>query len=106
MILDLRTYTTKPGRTAEWVKLYKEHAWPLQLQYLERCVAWTTSTEGMLNQVVHIWAYDSQADREARRTAMAKDPGWAKYLAVNVEAGLLVSMENRILTPAEFSPLK
>ncbi len=106
MILDLRIYTTKPGRTPEFVALYKEHAWPLQQKYLGRCVAWNTVVEGTVHQVVHIWAYDSQADREARRNAMAADPGWSTYLAKSREADLLVSMENRILKPTEFSPLQ
>jgi hypothetical protein len=106
MILDLRIYTTKPGRTADWVALYKEHAWAIQQQYLGRCVACTTVVEGCVHQVVHIWAYDSEADRETRRAAMAADPAWAKYLAASAEAGYLVHQENRILKPTDFSPLK
>lgn len=106
MILDLRIYTVKPGHVAEFVALYKEHAWPLQQKYLGRCVAWNTTVEGPLNQVVHIWAYDSQADRETRRNAMAADPGWANYQKLSNQAGLLVSMENRILKPTDFSPVQ
>ncbi len=106
MILDLRIYTTKPGRTAEFVALYKELAWPLQQKYLGRCVFWSMTAEGPLNQVVHCWAYDSQADREARRGAMAKDPGWVEYQAASRKADLLVSMENRFLSPTDYSPLK
>ena len=104
MIIDLRIYTTKPNRTADFVAIYKQHAWPLQQQYLGRCLGWTTTIEGQLNQVVHMWAYDSQADREARRAAMAKDPGWATYLAAVAAADVLVHMENRLLRPTEFSP--
>lgn len=104
MIFDLRIYTTKPGRTAEFVALYKELAWPIQQKYLGRCVFWTTTAEGTLNQVVHCWAYDSQADREARRAAMVADPAWAEYQAASRKADLLVHMENRFLTPCDFSP--
>ena len=57
-----------------------------------------------LNQVVHLWRYESQADREARRAAMAADPAWGDYLRVSEEAGLLVAQENRILKPTDFSP--
>jgi hypothetical protein len=106
MILDLRIYTTKPGRTAEFVALYKELGWPIQQKYLGRCVAWSVTAEGPLNQVVHIWAYDSQADREARRTAMAADPAWGAYLAASAKADLVVNMENRFLKPTDFSPLQ
>lgn len=106
MILDVRIYTTKPNRTAEFVALYKQHGLAIQQKHLGRCVLWGTTIEGQLNQVVHIWAYDSQADREARRTAMAADPGWATYLAEVAKADVLLSMENRMVRPTDFSPLK
>ena len=106
MIVDLRIYTCKANRMPEFVKLYQEHAWPLQQKYLGRCLGWYTTVEGPLNRVVHLWAYESQADREARRKAMAADPGWGAYLKKAAEAGLLVETENRILTPTEFSPVK
>ena len=104
MIIDLRLYTTRPGQLANFVKLYREHAWDLQLKYLGDCVGWYTTVEGTLNQVVHLWRYESQADREVRRSAMAADPAWGNYLRVSAEAGLLVSQENRILKPTDFSP--
>ncbi len=55
---------------------------------------------------MHLWRYESQADREARRTAMAADPAWGDYLRVSEDAGLLVVQENRILKPTDFSSRK
>ncbi len=104
MIVDLRIYTTRPGKLAAFVKLYQDHAWDLQQKYLGRCLGWYTVAEGPLNQVVHLWAYESQADRETRRATMAADPAWGDYLRRSEEAGLLVSQENRMLKPTEFSP--
>jgi hypothetical protein len=57
-----------------------------------------------LNQVVQVWAYDSQADRERRRLAMNEDPAWKAYLRRMGDSDLLLHTENRFLTPAEFSP--
>ncbi len=105
MIVDLRIYTCRPNHLPAFVALYKEKAWPLQQKYLGRCLGWYTTVEGALNTVVHLWAYDSQADREARRAAMAADPAWGAYLKAAADAGLLVAMENRILRPNDFSPL-
>ncbi len=102
MIVDLRIYTTHPGKLAAFVALYRDHAWDLQKKYLGNCLGWYTTVEGPLNQVVHLWGYDSQADREARRGAMAQDPAWAEYLRRSEEAGLLVSQENRLLRPTDF----
>jgi hypothetical protein len=106
MIVDLRIYTCKPNRMNDFVALYKEMGWPLQQKYLGRCIGWFTTVEGPLNRVVHLWAYDSQADREARRNAMAADPAWQAFLKRGAELDVLVNMENRILRPTDFSPLQ
>jgi hypothetical protein len=104
MIVDLRIYTCRPNRMGEFVKLYEEKAWPLQKKYLGNCLGWYTTVEGPMNRVVHLWGYESQADREARRDAMAADPAWGVYLAEAAKRDLLVAMENRILKPTAFSP--
>ena len=59
MIVDLRIYTVRPGQVENFVALYRDYAWPLQQKYLGRCLGWYTSFDGVLNQVVHLWAYDS-----------------------------------------------
>jgi NIPSNAP len=55
---------------------------------------------------VHLWGYESQADREQRRAAMAKDPAWQGFLAKAKELGAFVSQENSILSPSAFSLAK
>jgi hypothetical protein len=103
MIVDMRTYSFVPGRMAEWVALYEKHAWPIQKQYLGNCLGWYTSVEGKLHQVVHLWGYESQADREQRRHAMHQDPAWQAFLVKARELGVTVSQENSILAPAAFA---
>ncbi|MGL4291633.1 MAG: NIPSNAP family protein [Phreatobacter sp.] len=44
------------------------------------------------------------ADREQRRAKLAVAPGWGTYLDTGTP--LLLKMENRILVPTAFSPLK
>ncbi len=105
MIVDVRIYTTRPGRTAAFVALYKEYAWPLQQKHLGRCLGWYVTVEGELNTVVHLWAYEDQGDRAKRRAAMAADPEWKTYLDKSREADLLVSQQNRIAQPTDFSPV-
>ena len=102
MIVDLRIYTVRPGKLAAFVALYRDYAWALQTKHLGTCVGWYTVVEGSLNQVVHLWQYESQADREARRAAMADDPAWGEYIRRSDEAGYLVAQENRLLRPTEF----
>ena len=59
---------------------------------------------GTLNQVVHLWKYDSMADREQRRAKLAGAPNWGDYL--DAATPFLLRMENRILVPTAFSPMK
>jgi len=103
MIVDVRTYTAQPGRLPEWVALYEKEGWPVQKKHLGNCLGWYTSVEGKQNQIVHIWGYESQADREIRRTAMAKDPAWQAFLAKAKAIGAFVAQENSIMKPAEFA---
>jgi hypothetical protein len=101
MIIDHRTYAVKPGRLNDYLKLYEAEAYPLQLKHLGRNVGWYVSNDiGPLSQVVHMWAYDSLADREARRNALAAEPAWGAFLAKAMP--LLDSMENKILRPTSF----
>ena len=102
MIVDLRIYTCLPNKVADFVALYEKEGWDIQKKHLGRCYGWFTTIEGELNTIVHMWAYDDQADRERRRAAMAADPAWAAYLKKVAETGALVQMQNRIVKPTDF----
>lgn len=64
MIFELRTYTAKPGRTADFLKLHEEAALALQLRHLGGLVGFYVTEVGPLNQIVHLRQFDSVADRE------------------------------------------
>jgi hypothetical protein len=102
MIYDHRTYTVHHGKMADYLDRYERLALPVQLRHLGRLVGFYVSDIGPLNQVVHIWAYDSIADREERRARMAADPAWKEFMKGNV--GTFSAQENKILKPASFSP--
>lgn len=104
MIVDMRTYTIKPSGLTAWLTFYEEKGWPLQQAYLGNCLGWYTVKEGRQDQVVHLWAYQSQADREQRRDALYADPAWQDYVRGMLEMDLMVSLENKFLTPTAFTP--
>ena len=106
MIFDLRIYTCHAGKANAWLKIYEQYGYPVQRKYLGEPVLVSTTEVGPLNQVVHVWKYASQGDREQRRDDMAADPAWGDYLKASAELGAILSQENRILKPASFSPLK
>lgn len=105
MILEIRTYFAHPGKVHAWLENYEKGGLAVQKRMLGRLVGFFTSEIGELNKIVHLWAYDSLADREARRAAMAKDPEWLAFLK-NSPPGLLVSQDAQIYNPTSFSPLK
>jgi hypothetical protein len=104
MIVEERTYLAQVGKAKAWIEYYGEHGFPVQQRHLGRCIGFFTSELGTLNQIVHLWAYDSLAHREQARAKMGQDPEWHAYLAGSPQ--VLISQETRILTPTPFSPLK
>jgi hypothetical protein len=105
VIVDLRIYTIKPSGIPTWLAYYKDHGWPLQQEHLQNCLGWFSVKEGRQDQLIHLWAYQDQADRERRRDALYADPRWQAYVRGVWEMDLMVSLENRFLTPTDFSPL-
>ena len=106
MIFDHRKYTTRPGKVLAQLKIYEEYGFEAQKRHLGEPVLYSHTETGELNTFIHIWAYDSPADRDAKRKAMAKDPGWIEFRKKSAEAANLIAQENRILLPAPFSVLK
>lgn len=105
MIVDLRTYTMVPGRLNAFLELYEKEGLPHQIKYLGKPIGYFTTEVGTLNQVVHIWGYQSMADRETRRAAMEKDPEWIAYRKKSAATGNVQHQENKILKSVPFSPL-
>lgn len=106
MLYEIRTYTFKPLRSAEWLALYKSEGLPLQKELLGELVGFFTTEIGDINQIVHIWAYTGLDDRIARRDRMAADSRWQAFGRKVQALDILVSMESRIMRPTGFSPLK
>ena len=105
MIFDLRIYTLHNNKAGAWLKLYEEHGHAVQVKHCGEPVLYATTEVGTLNQVVHVWQYASQADREKRRDALMTDPAFLAYLQKSRELGAHQHQECRILKSTSFSPL-
>lgn len=60
MFYELRTYTLKPTKLADWLALYKSAALEVQQEHLGNLVGFFTTEIGEVNQVIHLWAYTSR----------------------------------------------
>ncbi len=102
MIVDHQTCTIPHGRMDEYLERYAAIGLALQRRYLGHHIGCYVSEIGMLNQVIHLWGFESVVDREARRARMEQDPAWSRFVAMN--AGLFVVEETRLLRATSFSP--
>ncbi len=53
MVYDLRTFTVKSGRFAEFIELHKQIAFPLVRKHLGEPVGYWSTITGEMNQFVH-----------------------------------------------------
>ncbi len=104
MLIDVRTYTCRPGTLKDHLALYAAHGKEPQVKHLGEPLAFLVTETGDPNQFVHIWAYQNAADREARRTALWSDPEWLAYTRKSAELGALIAQKNKLMTPVEFFP--
>lgn len=103
MIVEQRTYKVHPGTAKDYLRTYElEGGLELQREYLGRMVGYFMTEIGPLNEIVHLWAYDDLADREARRAALSADPRWQAYAPKIYR--FIASQETKILKPASFCP--
>jgi len=103
MIVEERIYTLHPGTIGEYLKLYEQEGLAIQKPILGNMVGYFHTEAGPLNQIIHMWGYDSFEDRMARRAKLQADPGWKAYVAKIVP--FIRTQENKLLIPAPFSPI-
>ncbi len=100
MIVEQRTYTTHPGKWRDYLALYEAEGLQVQKRILGRMVGYYYCEIGVLNQIVHLWAYEDLDERTRRRAELAADPQWQAY--VKKMLPLLQTQESRLLMPAAF----
>lgn len=100
-VYEMRIYTYKPGAIPQVIESWSR-AIEARTQLSPLAGAFYTET-GALNVWIHMWAYEDLNHR-ARIRAEAQQKGiWPPR--PGLPPGLLLKQENKILIPAEFSPL-
>ena len=105
MLVDARTYTVKPGCAAAQLELYEKYGFPVQLRHIGQPLAYLQAESGEMNTLLHLWAYESAADREQKRAAMSKDPDWKIYVEESRKAGYVAAQRTSLYVPVKFAPL-
>jgi hypothetical protein len=104
MIVEERCYTLKPGTVHLYYQDYNPRGLKIQARILGNLIGYFHTEIGQLNKVIHLWGYDSLAERERRRALLAADAEWLEYLKQSPD--IVIDMESRILVPAPFSPIR
>ncbi len=102
-VIDHRIYTIRPRGMSEFIEVFDRLAMPVLLEHLGAPLGFYTSSIGPLNQVVHLWGYDSLDDFERRSQARDSDPRFPAYLQAS--AHLIIAQETRIIRPVRFHSL-
>ena len=96
MIYEVRTYTLQPGSVAQFEENFAK-ALPSREKYSKLGAFWHTEI-GPLNQVIHVWPYESVEERNEIRAEAANDPDWPPKNPPE----MYVSMSSDIYIPAPF----
>ncbi|XP_038142623.1 protein NipSnap homolog 3A [Cyprinodon tularosa] len=100
---EFRTYSIRPDQNAAFHKLTNEKI-HLRTAHSELIGYWSVEYGG-LNQVFHIWKYDSYAQRAGVRAALAQDPSWiSEYISKALP--MLTSQDNEVTYMVPWSRLK
>ncbi len=95
MIYEVRTYNLKPGTVAQFEESFAE-AIPHRAKYSPLAAFWHTDI-GPLNQVIHVWPYESLEERDQIRAKASKDPNWPPH-----DLSMIQEMQSEIWNPAPF----
>ncbi len=76
----MRKYRLTVGGPAQWKEIYLKQGYEVQRKYLGEPVGYYLTEFGEINEIIHMWRYESMEDRTAKRAAMIADPKWIEFL--------------------------
>ena len=99
---ELRMYRFVPGTAATLARNYREIL-PVREKYSRNIGLWTGEAP-QPNEFLHMWNYQSLDARAKARAALFQDPDWLAFVAKG--AGTIAEMNNVLLLPTDYSPMK
>jgi hypothetical protein len=97
MIIEMRTYLLKPGTVPAFMERFADGL-PARLQFSKLGGIWHSEV-GTLNQVVHVWPYESFEARERIGQEARKTGKWPPKTQE-----FIIFQDSKILQHAPFSP--
>ena len=104
MIIEMRTYTIKPGELQNFISIYDNEIRDIHTKVLGNQIGFFYTEVGNVNEVIHLYGYESFEDRKLRRQTLSKLPEFHKY--IDKVKSLIIDMKNQLMTPTSFSKIK
>lgn len=101
-IYELRTYDVVVGKMAEVVSLYNTEGWPAVQRHPERLVGYFTGDVGAINQIIHLWKFEDDADRRAFWAGVFADETFMAF--ARKLRPLLLSQNNKLMLASPWGP--
>jgi hypothetical protein len=104
-LYEMRTYTLYVGKMAEATKLYQEFGFPALQKggQDKKLVGYFLGDTGMINQLVHMWKFDDDADRRKHWASVFANKDFVEGFAAKFRP-LVMSQEVKLLNPAPWGP--
>ena len=98
-LYEQRTYTIYVGHMNDVIGLYTSAGWPALEKYKDKLVGYFTGDIGGMNQLVHLWRFDDDADRRQHWKNLFADPAFIDDFAAKFRP-LVQTQEVKLLHAA------
>lgn len=104
VLYEMRTYTLYVGKMAEAVKLYTEIGYPALESggQAKKLVGYFQSDVGTINQLIHIWKFEDDADRRKHWAAVFANADFMVF--VGKFRPLVMTQHVKVMLPAPWGP--
>ncbi len=108
MIYELRIYTAHPGKMGALLKRFRDHTCDLFEKHgIKNVGYWMNTVGGRSDELWYMLAFEDAGQRERAWQAFGADPDWqAARKASELDGPLVHHIDNRLMNPTNFSPLK
>jgi hypothetical protein len=108
VIYELRVYTVHPGKMPALLSRFREHTCRLFERHGIKSVGyWLNLVGGRSDELWYVVGYEDMAARQKAWASFVADPEWQKARADSESDGPIVHhIENRLMNPTDFSPLR
>ena len=103
-LFELRTYTLYVGKMGEVTKLFLEEGWPALEKggFAKKLVGYFVTDVGTINQLVHLWRFEADADRRNHWSTLFADGPFMAF-AVKLRP-LVMTQEVKLMLEAPWGP--